>query len=142
MKNILLIIVAFFFTSLVNAQIIYIPDTNFKNTLLASSYVNQIAKDLNGNWCIIDTNNNGQVEVNEAQQISFLNLSFFSLTNSTNFWYNLIGIQYFTNLLSLDCHSNHISTLDLTSNILSPIVNIDTSRVPPPKSYIITIDSA
>ena len=77
MKNILLIIVAFFFTSLVNAQIIYIPDTNFKNTLLASSYVNQIAKDLNGNWCIIDTNNNGQIEVNEAQQISFLNLSFF-----------------------------------------------------------------
>lgn len=129
MKNILLIIIAFFFTSLINAQIIYIPDTNFKNTLLASSYVNQIAKDLNGNWCIIDTNNNGQIEVNEAQQISFLNLSFFSLTNSTNFWYNLIGIQYFTNLLSLDCHSNHISTLDLTSNILLTYLNCSTNQI-------------
>ncbi len=118
MKKILLLFVTIFYFSIVNAQIINIPDTNFKSTLLASSYVNQIAKNLDGNWCSIDTNSNGQIEVNEAHQISFLNLSFFSLTNSTNYWYNLIGIEYFTNLLSLDCHSNHISSLNLTSNIL------------------------
>lgn len=44
-----------------NAQIINIPDQNFKNKLLQANINNQIA-----GWTKIDTNNNGEIEESEA----------------------------------------------------------------------------
>ena len=62
------------FTS--NAQIVNIPDANFKAKLLAASPSNQIAINLAGNYNKIDTNDNGEIEQSEALQVLVLNVSY------------------------------------------------------------------
>lgn len=45
------------------AQIVNIPDTNFKAKLLAANTTNSIAADSFNNNIKIDINNNGEIEV-------------------------------------------------------------------------------
>lgn len=92
-------------STFVNAQIVSIPDANFKAKLLQAGTNNIIiAKDLNGNYLKIDANGDGQIQVSEALQVSFLNVSNSSIAS-------LKGIEYFTNLLYLQCHINTLSEL-------------------------------
>lgn len=86
-----------------NGQIITFTSLNFKNKVLAANTTNQIAKDLSGNFFKVDSNNDGQVQVSEAQQVSYLNIS-----NSTIFY--MEGLQHFTNLVTLYCQSNSSNT--------------------------------
>ncbi|MFD2916010.1 T9SS type A sorting domain-containing protein [Psychroserpens luteus] len=102
----------FLFTILIgHSQIIDIPDANFKNRLLESDNSNSIAKDLNGNSYQIDVNNDGEIQINEALSVSYLNLS------SSNIL-SIEGIEYFTNLSILYCNHNGLTNIDLSSNLL------------------------
>ncbi|OWP86532.1 hypothetical protein BWK60_08385, partial [Flavobacterium covae] len=88
-----------FFTS-VNAQVINFPDANFKAILLSASPNNTIAKDLTGNYFKIDANNDGEIQLSEASNVTSLNLSSVSGGSSNNVdnINNIIGINTFENL--------------------------------------------
>ena len=101
-----------------NAQVINIPDPNFKAVLLAASTNNAIAAigDIlpdNSTTLVnvkIDTNNNGEIEVNEVQDITYLN---FIGTNVND----ITGIENFINLKYLLCWQNYISSMDSVSSL-------------------------
>ncbi len=99
----------FFFTIglLANAQIVNIPDANFKAKLLESNTTNYIALDLVGNSFQIDSNSNGEIEVNEASQVG-------SLILNNSFISSLTGIEYFSNLTELYCEVNLLTSLDFS----------------------------
>lgn len=112
------------------AQTIDFTDINFKNYLLLSSPTGtQIAKNLSGQFVAIDANNDGQIQVAEAQQISYLNiLCGYNISN-------LGGIEHFTNLKFLirNCSSGLIQSVDISQNTLleevifngSPLTSLD-----------------
>ena len=72
MKN--LILTAFLMLlGFLQAQIITIPDANFKAKLLSSNTTtNVVARDENYQPLIIDANGNDEIEVNEALQVRYL----------------------------------------------------------------------
>ncbi|MCB0464238.1 MAG: T9SS type A sorting domain-containing protein [Aequorivita sp.] len=82
---------------IVNAQIVNIPDVNFKAALLNYNPA-------------IDINNNGEIELNEAQGVFELNVSYKNILN-------LEGIQSFSNLTYLNCSSNFFENLDVSQNL-------------------------
>ncbi|WP_298222635.1 T9SS type A sorting domain-containing protein [Flavobacterium sp.] len=91
-----------------NAQIVNIPDANFKNKLLSSDPSNEIAKDLNGNYFKIDNNSDQEIQINEAANVSALNISDAYISS-------LVGIESFINLQFLNCENNQINALDVNS---------------------------
>ena len=98
---------AFSLFSFVNAQIVDIPDRNFKKKLLASSSINNnyTAQDLNGRYFAIDANRDGEIQVNEARNVSFLDISQSDI-------FSLEGISIFSNLKLLNCSRNSLTSLD------------------------------
>ncbi|NHN24471.1 T9SS type A sorting domain-containing protein [Flavobacterium jejuense] len=121
MKQIYFFVVVFISCSL-QAQIINIPDANFKAKLLNASSSNTIASIQSPNavgnvttYNSIDTNNNGEIEVSEAALITFINVGSSNSSNSSNI-FDLTGIEYFSNLITLSCSFNQLSTLDVTQN--------------------------
>ncbi len=108
MRNTLFLATALFLMStMTKAQNISIPDINFKNKLLSASSSNSVAKDLNGIFFKIDTNNDGDIQESEALNVTFLDVDSSQITDIT-------GIQSFTNLIGLECSSNKLKTLNLT----------------------------
>jgi hypothetical protein len=77
-------------------QIIEFPDANFKNALLIHNP-------------IIDTNDDGEIQVSEAEATT-------EMTVSSQNIQSMEGIEYFTNLITLWCIKNDITHLDLTQN--------------------------
>ena len=109
-KFLLLLIV---YTSICNAQIINIPDANFKIKLLGANTTNLIAKDLSGNYFKIDANNDGEIQQSEANNVSELNLNY--PLNGTNYYMNsAVGVTNFVNLTKLDLRSNRIVNLNIS----------------------------
>lgn len=104
-----------FCSQLLLSQIIDFPDANFKARLLQSGTSNQIAGGKK-----IDLNNDGEIDLNEAQNITSISINehlFFPYQNSYNpvssFNINsLEGINYFVNLRMIECKNNNLSTLD------------------------------
>ena len=86
MKN---IYVLFFFLicGFANAQIVNIPDPNFKNALITS----------NG----IDTNNDGEIQVTEAEVANQIRVNDFGIVS-------MEGLEYFINITKLYCNKNQI----------------------------------
>jgi uncharacterized repeat protein (TIGR01451 family) len=110
MKKILILFIFLSFGNL-NAQILNIPDANFKAKLLLADVNNTIAFASNGTTSIkIDINNNGEIETNEALLVYSLDVSNSSIAS-------LEGLQNFINLKQLFCNNNQINTLNLSSNI-------------------------
>ncbi len=99
---------ALIFFSFANAQIVNILDNNFKAKLLESSSSKIIAKDLSGNYFKIDADGDGDIQVSEAQNVSYLNVSYSGILS-------LEGISFFSQLNYLDCFNNPINTLDFTT---------------------------
>jgi Leucine-rich repeat (LRR) protein len=96
------------------AQIVNIPDANFKAKLLQASPSNYIAStqtpEANGTVTTfekIDTNNDGEIQVSEALAIKWL-----KVTESTIA--NLTGIESFTNLKYLNCSYNQLPSLNVS----------------------------
>ncbi len=122
---------------LVNAQIINFPDANFKTKLLLPNQYGEsvyydpmtgnfsnimaiVARDSNNNPILVDQNSDGEIQVSEAQNVYYLNVSInaglppgYGYTNVTIS--NLSGIEYFTNLRSLECQVNQITILPLNT---------------------------
>lgn len=97
MKKIYFLVLAFCFFNGLNAQIINIPDANFKATLLSSDTTNSIAKGEYNQSLKIDANNNGEIEVSEALLIKELSFGFFQY-NYVSPISDLKGIENFINL--------------------------------------------
>ncbi len=83
------------FSFIMHAQIVNIPDTNFKSELIADG---------------IDTNNDGDIQVSEAEAIPVINVSNESISDLT-------GIEAFTNLVQLNIFQNNLTAIDLSNNI-------------------------
>ena len=107
MKNIFLLLLLF--TGMVNAQIVTIPDANFKATLLSANETNQIAQ-VNGVNSNIDTNNDGEIQLSEAFLVTGLNVTNASISDLT-------GIESFTNIINLFCYQNQLSSLNVSGLI-------------------------
>ncbi|HLP63973.1 DUF7619 domain-containing protein [Flavobacterium sp.] len=93
------------FTGLSYSQIVPIPDPVFKQALLDATF----CQDLNGNFTVVDTNFDGEIEFSEAANISVLAFDSLSITN-------LDGIQAFFNLTSFGCYNSLITSIDLTNS--------------------------
>ncbi len=100
MKKIYILLVFVLFTSLSQAQIVNIPDANFKTALLNYQPV-------------IDTNNDGEIQVSEAQAVITLNLNYVIFTTG------LTGLEAFVNLENL-----YLGFYNLTSLDVSMLVNL------------------
>jgi uncharacterized repeat protein (TIGR01451 family) len=98
------------FSTVAKAQIVNIPDANFKTKLLSALPTNQVAKNLLGTYFKIDSNNDGEIQDSEALQVSALDISSSSINGLT-------GIASFVNLKELNCAINNINNLSLDSNI-------------------------
>ena len=108
MNKPLTIIAFILFSTLSFAQIVNIPNSSFRNTLLNSNCV-----DIDGDYqgdIPADLNNDGQIQVSEAEAVIGL------IVNDRNIS-SLQGIQSFTNLEFLYCSDNPLSTIDLSQNI-------------------------
>lgn len=97
------------FCGIANAQIVNIPDTNFKNKLLQANPASNIAKDASGNNMVVDINGDGEIQLSEAANVYQLRLYQSGIQD-------LSGIEAFANLTLLDCSSNNLTELDLSSN--------------------------
>lgn len=96
------------FSCIANAQIVNIPDANFKAALLSASPSNSIAKDLSDNFFKIDSNNDGEIQIAEA-----LNVSYLSIVNSNI--NDLTGIDFFSNITILICSNNQLTDLNVSN---------------------------
>ncbi|TLX23416.1 T9SS type A sorting domain-containing protein [Chryseobacterium indologenes] len=128
MKNIYLFVLIFAQLS-VAAQTINFPDPKFKAKLLtANTGNNPFSYDLNGNPTIIDTNNDGEIQVSEAQNISklvltntlinditgiknFTNLTSFNVTGNSSL--TILDLSNMTPLKELTCFSNGLNTINI-----------------------------
>jgi hypothetical protein len=129
MKKFWYLFVSFFTVLSVCGQNVNIPDSVFKARLLSPTVANQRAKDLAGNWTKLDANSDGNIQVSEAQNISYLKLGSTSA-------YSLVGINAFpnltyfslldANLFSLDIHGlQHLELIDVTYSGLNEIILYD-----------------
>ena len=94
-----------------NAQIVNIPDSNFKAKLLTSSTSTTIAKNLAGSYFKIDANNDGEIQESEAGEVSYININ--NVNNTNPVITSIEGILSFTNLQFLYCESNQITSLNV-----------------------------
>jgi len=97
MKKYYFLLLAICAANFIQAQIVNIPDANFKNALLNHSPV-------------IDTSGDGEIQEGEAVVVTFLYVNYKSISS-------LEGIQYFTGLTVLYCNNNQLTSLDLSTNI-------------------------
>lgn len=95
MKKLCFLSIIFLLNFSIYGQIINIPDVNFKNKLLHYSPS-------------IDTNHDGEIQVNEASSVLNLDLSWLNISN-------LEGIQNFVNLKILKCNANNIHNLSVVT---------------------------
>lgn len=104
---------------LTSAQIVNIPDPAFKAYLLSANSTNLIASnqpwDFNfvfsnpsGEYVPIDTNNDGEIQVTEAQAITYLNVNYYFAAIQ-----DLTGLEAFVNLECLNLDSPVVSSITL-----------------------------
>lgn len=118
MKKIYLLLSLFFVLQWSQAQIVTIPDANFKYALVSTNCVDTDGNGLSDDD--VDTNNDGEIQESEALAITGLRIDNKSIVS-------LEGIQAFTNLEALYCSHNPIVDLSLTQNVnLKFIICINT----------------
>jgi type IX secretion system substrate protein len=97
MKKLLLLLVFLLVVCKAQAQIVNIPDANFKNALLNYNPP-------------IDTNNDGEIQVSEAEVVLSLSVDYKGISS-------LEGIQSFVNIELLNCEGNSLTNLNLSQNL-------------------------
>ena len=106
MKKILLLLLLT--TGLASAQIVTIPDANFKAELIADG---------------IDTNSDGEIQETEALATLSMDLDDFDIADLT-------GIEAFVNLENFESDPNQVATIDFSTNVNLLSVNIQ-AAIPP-----------
>ncbi len=122
MKKLYFLFVMAFIGFRSNAQIINIPDTNFKTKLLQASTTNSIAKDNFGSPLKIDTNNDSEIQVSEALLVYRLTVSYAAIADLT-------GIGSFTNLKQLYCENNQLTSLNVSNLTHLELVHCQNNQV-------------
>ncbi|WP_160139461.1 T9SS type A sorting domain-containing protein [Chryseobacterium sp. c4a] len=123
----------FLFASLVctlgmQAQIVNIPDTSLKSILLSSSSGNTIAKNLNGNYFAIDSNNDGQIQQSEADQVGSLEIiNLDPNATGNNPIQNYQGILSFTHIKNIKIDYWNVPSNPFTISNLSTLENLEVS---------------
>jgi Leucine-rich repeat (LRR) protein len=114
MKKFYFLLIGMGFFSGLNAQVINFPDANFKTKLLSSNSTVLVAYDSAFNRLKIDSNNNGEIEVDEALKVNWL------LIDNSNI-FDFSGIEKFLNLTVFKCSNNQATTLNISglSNLIS-----------------------
>jgi hypothetical protein len=121
MKNFYLSLVLLLFNLGVVAQIINIPDVNFKLKLIAANTSNDIAKNSFGNNIKIDLNSNNEIEVSEAFNVVQLNIAT-NILSTANDIVDLSGVENFINLKVLNCSGNSIASINVNAlNLLEEL---------------------
>ena len=94
-----------------SAQIVNIPDADFKDLLVQSGDpgFTDIAKDENNYTLAIDANNDGEIQVSEAEAVWHININMQGTVSSIE------GIDAFVNLRTLRLKNNPVETIDVTS---------------------------
>lgn len=103
-----LVLFLLFITGIGYAQIVNIPDVNFKTKLLQASATTFIAQNSAGQNIKIDLNDDGEIQESEALLVSVLFLNYSNISNIT-------GLEKFTNLTFLSLIQNNISVLPLNT---------------------------
>jgi len=105
------------------AQIVNIPDPNFKNALINTPCVifgpPGNCEDVNVG---VDINGDGEVQVIEAEAVDLLCVSFQNITS-------LEGIEAFVNLECLYVLDNHLTTIDTSHNLLLKKLNCESNNL-------------
>lgn len=96
------------------AQVINFDDANFKYKLvtMGQNIGNWYAKDSAGNYMNVDANADGEIDQAEAQAVYQLYLYHGNWGLPLQ---SLAGIEYFTNLVSLEVGLNSLTTLDVSA---------------------------
>ncbi|MBB6369105.1 T9SS type A sorting domain-containing protein [Chryseobacterium shigense] len=106
------------------AQIVNIPDLQFKANLLSGSATNHITQDLAGNWILMDLNNDGEIQVSEAANIR--NITIYSSNGSPFQISSIEGVKSFVNLEYLDVSdSPNILSVDISGMPKIKLVSFD-----------------
>lgn len=128
MKKLVVIFLLLLTITVSKAQIINIPDANFKNAL-----VNTTCADFNGDLSPdddVDTNNDGEIQLSEAEAViglvvtqqnigSIEGISNFINVEYLNVWDNnltILDVSNLSNLNNLFCPKNQLTSLDLSQN--------------------------
>ncbi len=140
MKKLYFTLVTFLFLAVANAQIVNIPDANFKAKLLSASSSEHIASSATpffnspdeplmyvNSFNKVDVNNDGEIQVSEAVAIKYL-----SLDTLYGVIYNLEGISNFINLEYLDIAGHSATNLNINLNSLTNLRLLNCSYVPTP----------
>lgn len=98
------LVILFFLSATIQAQIINFPDANFKARLMLSGTTESIARNANGDFVKIDVNSDNEIDLTEAAAIQFLQI------NSANI-NSISGIENFISLRGLECGNNNLTTL-------------------------------
>jgi hypothetical protein len=107
------------FTTFCFAQIVNIPDVNFKNALITSHCVDA---DMNGSFeSDADLDNDGVIQVYEAEAVQSLNVAYKNISDMT-------GIESFANLKKLNCFLNAITTANFNTNLLLKEINCSSNN--------------
>jgi hypothetical protein len=129
MRKLYILLIALFAITISHAQIVNIPDANFKNALVDTNCVDTDGDGFGDSD--VDLNDDGEIQESEAEVILWLNVE-------TEDIVSLEGIQSFINLKYLDCFRNDITNLDVTQNPNLEVLNcaensmsnLDVSRNP------------
>ena len=97
-----------------SSVVVNIPDPKFKARLLAASPTELIAMSSPNTWITLDANNDGEIQVTEALEVTYFRLSGFLLQENQKI-NSLVGINAFTNLSRLDCSNNLLQSINIDS---------------------------
>ncbi|MFP7657196.1 hypothetical protein [Chryseobacterium proteolyticum] len=98
------------------AQILNIPDPNFKSYLLSANNTNYIALDINHNPVAIDLNGDNEIQASEASLIKTLDINGTTSTVGSQIG-DITGIKSFTNLTKLSVQfipNNNFTSFDVS----------------------------
>ena len=110
MRNFYLLLFSFLAFSISEAQIVNIPDADFKFVLINSDCIDTDNDGvLDGD---VDLNNDGEIQVSEAEAVLWLSIEGdLSMDSDT-----MEGIQSFVNLTRLQVDGTNITSIDLSNN--------------------------
>jgi len=97
MRKFYFLLLTLFIFSSNNAQIVNIPDANFKAMLVQADETYSVAKDINLQPVKIDTNNDSEIQLSEALNIYELNI----YSGPSSGIADLTGLDSFTNITAL-----------------------------------------
>jgi uncharacterized repeat protein (TIGR01451 family) len=107
MKNYYLLLSILLLSFITQAQIVTIPDANFKNALVNT---NCVGNSSNQYLTDVDTNDDGEIQESEALAVTKLNVHGQGILDLT-------GIQSFITIESLNCSNNSLTSLTLNNFI-------------------------